>query len=334
MLGLARVESARVVAVLLALASLTLGYTRTSTQKGVETNVYTTTIDGDVETLTSVDQYTSYIVFMNDKEHASVSSFVGFPATRTKKDGEETTYLSLVFIADDGEDKDKDDGDDDSDKDASQTDDSDSNSSDSGSTNIGPIIGGVVGGVLALVILGVVGWIYKRKHDRKKQLEEHQKEELQLLALGLDGSYKPSKAGPGPLSDNGDFGDTRNNNGSITDDLVSRYTGGSVLRNPPTLMESYSAADHPISIGTELTMDTQGRKAMPDGSPVIIDCLMPLRNAKISDYYADLEWFPFVAANDELMHHPGPSYIEEKELSHVATYLQKSSFAPGAQRRF
>ncbi|KAJ1843346.1 hypothetical protein LPJ70_003424 [Coemansia sp. RSA 2708] len=333
MLDPRRLTVVQAAALLLALASPITAFTRTSTDIGTQTETLTTTVDGKTKTVTNDSPYTSYIVFMND--NVRVSSFVGIPKTTTDKNGDDSTYLSLEIIdtgtadlqtfrpssahkdsstaSETGSDSSKDTG-------SSEA----AASSGDGKTSIGPIIGGVVGGVVVLVVLGVVGWLFKRKRDRKKHLEEHQKEEMQLLAMELDGSYKPGKRLEGdPFSDDTMFTDTRVD-GSITDDLASRYTGGSMSRRQPGLMDAYSATAQSASVGAELTMDSQGRMGMPDGSPQIMTCIMPLRNVKASDNYTDLEWFPLVASDNELMSHSGPSYIEEKELSHVATYIQKT----------
>ncbi|KAJ2629340.1 hypothetical protein H4R22_003379 [Coemansia sp. RSA 1290] len=276
---------------------------------------------------------------MND--NLKYSSFVGIPMTTTDKDGDKSTYLSLAVIDTDTVTRNTytppgdhsstsatstPDTTEHSDSKPTQTDANDSDESESTSssskTNMGPIIGGAIGGVVLLIILGIVGWVVKRKMDRKRHLEEHHKEEMQLLALELDGSYKPGKhLEAGPFSEDSIFTDTHIG-GSITDDLASRYTGGSLSRNK-SMLGAYSAVAKSSSVGTELTMDSQGRKGMPDGSPDIMSCIMPLRNVKVSDNYTDLEWFPLVADDSELMKHAGPSYIEEKELSYVATYIQK-----------
>ncbi|KAJ1789638.1 hypothetical protein IW144_003394 [Coemansia sp. RSA 522] len=335
-----RLTMVRAAALLLVLTSPAAAFTRTSTDIGTETATYTTTDDGNVETITTESAYTSYIVFMND--NAKMSSFVGIPMTTTDKNGDESTYLSLEIINTEVDRQtfkpsqssskptssptvtDEETATDSESRDAEPS--SADKPSGAGKTNIGPIIGGAVGGVLVLVILGVVGWIIKRKRDRKKHLHEHQREEMQLLAMELDGSYKPGKRiEGGPLSDDSIFTDTRID-GSITDDLASRYTGGSMSRHQPMFMEAHSAGTQSASVGAELTMDSQGRMGLPDGSPQIMTCIMPLRNVKASDNYTDLEWFPLVGDGEsELMHHPGPSYIEEKELSNVATYIQKSA---------
>ncbi|KAJ1804840.1 hypothetical protein LPJ56_006643, partial [Coemansia sp. RSA 2599] len=213
--------------------------------------------------------------------------------------------------------------------DTSQTSSKPSSQQNERKTNIGAIAGGVVGGVLVLVALGVAAWIFKRKHDRKRHIAEHKIEEMQFLAMELDGSYNPqSKVSEDPLSDGSFFANPRRNH-SITDDLASKYTGGSMSFKPPVLRDTYSPASYPIVVGTELTMDSQGRLGMPDGSPCISDAILPLKNAKAADNYTDLEWFPLVNSDEELEYHPGPSYIEEKELSHVATYIQKTSGQKG-----
>ncbi|KAJ2778852.1 hypothetical protein GGI15_004051 [Coemansia interrupta] len=209
------------------------------------------------------------------------------------------------------------------------------------SGNVGAIAGGVAAGVVLLIVLGVVGWFYKRKHDRKRHIAEHKREEMQFLAMELDGSYNPNQKSSGdPLSE-GSFYASPQGNRSITDDLASRYTGGSLSIKPPVLRETYlGAGSYPLSVGTELTMDSQGRLGMPDGSPFISDSIMPVKNVKASDNYTDLEWFPLVGSEEELEYHAGPSYVEEKELSHVATYMQKTSGQKGmspalhTQKRF
>ncbi|KAJ2882259.1 hypothetical protein FB639_002431, partial [Coemansia asiatica] len=283
---------------------------------------------------------------MND--NAKVSTFVGIPMTTTDKKGGESIYLSPAIYA-----KPQDEFDTfsipstkttkssssstpsptqapSSSADASSTDtptasNKPSNEQSGKKANIAVIAGGVAGSVIALVALGVAGWIFKRKHDRKRHIAEHKTEEMQFLAMELDGSYNPNqKVSEDPLSD-GSFFANPTANRSITDDLASRYTGGSLSLKPPALRDTYSPAAYPIVVGTELTMDSQGRVGMPDGSPCISDSILPLKNAKAADNYTDLEWFPLVSSEEELEYHPGPSYIEEKELSHVATYIQKTS---------
>ncbi|KAJ2796392.1 hypothetical protein H4R20_005544 [Coemansia guatemalensis] len=326
MKNLTRTGVVQAAVLLLVLMPLARAFTRTSTDVGTMTRTIETTDDGDAETVTTKVEYTSYIIFMNDQ--TKVSSFAGIPMTTTDEDGDKSTYLSTAVFgkitesmatimpsSDSPDDKSDGASDAESDGDASATDSNEAQTEDR-STSIGPIVGGVVGGVVVLAIIGVLGWIYKRKQDRKTQLVEHQREQMQILAMELDGSYKPDKRGEGgPLSEDSIF----------TEDMVSKYTGGSISRNPPTLLEAYTSSAQPITVGTELTMDSQGHKGMPDGSPLIMNCIMPLRNAKASDNYTDLEWFPLVADEKELMHHSGPSYIEEKELSNVATYIQKPS---------
>ncbi|KAJ2847560.1 hypothetical protein IWW36_003795 [Coemansia brasiliensis] len=276
---------------------------------------------------------------MNDD--LKMSSFIGIPMTTTDKNGDESTYLSPAVIDTDTVTRNTytppgahssnsatstPDTTEDTESKPTQTDTTESDASEttssSSKTNIGPIIGGAVGGVVLLIVLGILGWVFKRKIDRKRHLEEHHKEEMQLLAMELDGSYKPGKHSEGgPFSEDSIFTETYVN-GSITDDLASRYTGGSMSRHK-SMLGAYSAVAQSSSIGTELTMDSQGRKGMPDGSPDIMTCIMPLRNVKAADNYTDLEWFPLVADDSELMKHSGPSYIEEKELSYVATHIQK-----------
>ncbi|KAJ2448574.1 hypothetical protein EV183_005370 [Coemansia sp. RSA 2336] len=330
---LSRQPAGKCFLLLLAFISSVAAFTRTSTDIGTETETYTSTVNGKETTVTTHSEYTSYIVIMNDD--LKYSSFVGIPMTTTDKHGDESTYLSLAVIDTDTvtrstyrppSDHSSTSTPDTTESADSKTYDSDesdaSESTSSSKTNLGPIIGGAVGGVVLLIILGIAGWIIKRKMDRKRHLEEHHKEEMQLLAMELDGSYKPGKhSEAGPFSEDSIFTDTHIG-GSITDDLASRYTGGSLSRNK-SMLGAYSAVAKSSSIGTELTMDSQGRKGMPDGSPDIMSCIMPLRNVKASDNYTDLEWFPLVADDSELMKHAGPSYIEEKELSHVATYIQK-----------
>ncbi|KAJ2077218.1 hypothetical protein H4R24_005260 [Coemansia sp. RSA 988] len=337
MKSLVRIGVAQAAVILLVLMPLARAFTRTSTEIGTMTETIKTTEDGDAETITTKIPYTSYIIFMNDQ--TKVSSFAGIPITTTDEDGDKSTYFSTAVFGKHTEpmgtimpssDPQDDASDAKSGDDASGTDDKEAQKEDR-STSIGPIVGGVVGGVVVLAIIGVLGWIYKRKQDRKTQLVEHRREQMQILAMELDGSYKPDKRGEGaPHSEDSIF----------TEDMVSKYTGGSISRNPPTLLEEYTSSAQPITVGTELTMDSQGHKGMPDGSPLVMNYIMPLRNAKASDNYTDLEWFPLVANEQELMHHSGPSYIEEKELSNVATYIQKPSGQMSltpvgqAQRRF
>ncbi|KAJ2777182.1 hypothetical protein H4R18_005286 [Coemansia javaensis] len=350
--------AARVALALLALGPPAAAFTNTMTSVGVETDVVTRTVGGQVETLTSIYGYTSYVIYMNDG--GPMSSFAGIPATRTK-DGVTSTFLSRVNFGDLPDNNALGPGPDPppthtsmhtpsktddkgtsatADKSTHSTSETESGEPSKGrSTSIGPIIGGVVGGVLALVILGAVGWFFKRKLDRKKQLEEHHREEMQMLAMELDGSFKPGK---GPIDSGGNGGQGSDSSrlvdpradDSIADDLVSRYTGGTLSRNPPTLLETYSFAAHSIGVGAELTMDSQGRMGMPDGSPAVLDLIMPLRNSKVANYYVDLEWFPLASSDQELMQHQGPSYIEEKALYNVANYIKKGSAPPsrGARR--
>ncbi|KAJ2558553.1 hypothetical protein EV175_000729 [Coemansia sp. RSA 1933] len=318
-------------------------YTYTSEITGVETVTASSTDgNGDVELETSTSSYTSYLIYMNDLKLES--TFVGIPFSTTDADGDPSTYMSLepyvpsvvtsipigtISVSPTATDSSDSSGTH-AESSASGTESSSAGSGDKSSkTSIGPIVGGVVGGVVVLILLAVGGWFYKRKRDRKRHLEEHQKEEMQLLAMELDGSYNP-KGGDkngGVMSDINLYANP-DANVSFTDDLASKYTGGSLSRNLPSLREAYSAGAQHINIGTEITMDSQGRMGMPDGSPLIIDSILPLRNVKAADNYTDLEWFPLVTNEKELMQHSGPSYIEEKELSYVAKYIQR----PGVQK--
>ncbi|KAJ2593909.1 hypothetical protein H4R99_005958 [Coemansia sp. RSA 1722] len=298
---------------------------------------------------------------MND--NAKVSTFVGIPKTTTDRNGDESVYLSPAIFAEPTDPFDTfsipstktseqessstsspthapSSSEDPSSSDTSTATNEPANQQKSQPANIGAIAGGVAAGVLILIALGVGGWIFKRKHDRKRHIAEHKIEEMQFLAMELDGSYNPNqKQSEDPLSE-GSFFAHPGANRSITDDLASRYTGGSLSMKPPVLRDVYSPGAYPIVVGAELTMDSQGRLGMPDGSPCISDSILPLKNAKAADNYTDLEWFPLVNSDEELEYHPGPSYIEEKELSHVATYIQKTSGQKGLspagaiQRRF
>ncbi|KAJ1800130.1 hypothetical protein LPJ59_001318 [Coemansia sp. RSA 2399] len=330
------------IAIIWAVVALPLSsaFTYTSEITGVETvTASTTNGNGNVEQETSTSTYTSYLIYMNDQKFES--TFVGIPIPTTDGDGDPSTYMSLepyVPLAETSvligttsvsttptDTSSSSPGPSVSEAETSSTESGDKSSK----TDIGPIVGGVVGGVVVLILLALGGWFYKRKHDRKKHLEEHQKEEMQLLAMELDGSYNPKSANKngGGMSDFNLYANP-DANVSFTDDLASKYTGGSLSRNLPSLREAYSVGAHNINAGTEITMDSHGRMGMPDGSPLIIDSILPLRNVKAADNYTDLEWFPLVTNEKELMQHSGPSYIEEKELSHVATYIQK----PGAQK--
>ncbi|KAJ2486744.1 hypothetical protein IWW37_005508 [Coemansia sp. RSA 2050] len=193
-------------------------------------------------------------------------------------------------------------------------------------TNVAAIAGGTAVGVAALFALGIGGWVYRRKYIRKKQREEHHREELQLLAMQIDGTYLKKD-----VSDSTYFAGSRGR-GSFTDDLASMYTGGTLTRNHSSLQydahSSISAS--PMCVGVELTMDSQGRHGLPDGSPLIIDGIKPVQNMKVSDKYADLEWFPLITSQSILEHHSGPSYAEDKGLIHVATSTQKQAGLRGA----
>ncbi|KAJ1765907.1 hypothetical protein IW140_006337 [Coemansia sp. RSA 1813] len=320
-------------------------FTYTSEITGADIVTKTTTgNNGSVAKETSTSSYTSYFIYMNDLK--SESTFVGIPVSTTDGDGDPSTYMSLepyvpskskttptssTRTSPTATNPSQSDDANTSEPSASEAETNSTGAGDhSSKTNIGPIVGGVVGGVVVLILLAIGGWFYKRKHDRKKHLEEHQKEEMQLLAMELDGSYNPKgtdKNGNGGMSDFNLYANP-DANASFTDDLASKYTGGSLSRNLPSLREAYSTGAQHINVGTEITMDSHGRMGMPDGSPLIIDSILPLRNVKAADNYTDLEWFPLVTNEKELMQHSGPSYIEEKELSHVATYIQK----PGAQK--
>ncbi|KAJ2739755.1 hypothetical protein GGI20_006058, partial [Coemansia sp. BCRC 34301] len=48
----------------------------------------------------------------------------------------------------------------------------------------------------------------------------------------------------------------------------------------------------PPGAGAELAMGCQGRHGLPDGSPLIIDSIKPVRNMKVAGNYAGPEWFP------------------------------------------
>ncbi|KAI9500769.1 hypothetical protein GGI25_006252 [Coemansia spiralis] len=328
-------------------------FTYTSTQTGADVVTYTSTEgNGNVEQLKSTSSYTTYFIFMNDDK--IVSTFIGIPVTTTDAKGNPSTYLSREEYYPSGDNNDGNQGagqptlssllpstsasatPSQTEKTASasspttsEAETTDTLAKHSSKANVGAIAGGIAGGLVVLIILAIVGWFYKRKRDRKRHLEEHKKEEMQLLAMELDGSYNPKSATKGnPMSDFSLYTDP-NANTSITDDLASKYTGNSHTHNLPSLRDTYNIGAYPISIGAELNMDSQGRMGMPDGSPFVIDSILPLRNAKVADSYTDLEWFPLVTGEQELMQHSGPSYIEEKELSHVAMYIQKPNGLKG-----
>ncbi|KAJ2520657.1 hypothetical protein H4217_001901 [Coemansia sp. RSA 1939] len=323
----------------------------TSEWTGVETvTASKTNADGDVVQETSLSSYTSYLIYMNDNKLES--TFVGIPILTTDRDGNESTFMSLEPYKPNKPTPTSSgskstsptptptptptQGETDHPESASTPAESETESSSSDAaeqtskTNIAPIAGGAAGGAVVLILLAAGGWFYKRKYDRKKHLEEHQKEEMQLLAMELDGSYNPKSADKNGNVDMSDINLYANPdaNASFTDDLASKYTGGSLSRNLPSLREAYSIGAQQINVGAEITMDSHGRMGMPDGSPLVIDSILSLRNVKAADNYTDLEWFPLVTNEKELMQHSGPSYIEEKELSHVATFIQK----PGAQK--
>ncbi|KAJ1719802.1 hypothetical protein LPJ53_005496 [Coemansia erecta] len=342
---------------LLGSASVVQAFTRTTTDIGTDLYTRTVTSDGVAKQTVSSSVYTSYFIFMNDNN--SYSTFVGIPKTTTDKNGDPSVYLSRELYVPPEDDvatfsnpstktntnpsatatgptptptpsaSQSGNTDDDSNKQSAASDEDSQHNGKGKSSNIGAIAGGVAAGVIILIVLGVVGWFYKRKHDRKRHIAEHKREEMQFLAMELDGSYNPNQKSSGdPLSE-GSFYASPLANRSITDDLASRYTGGSLSIKPPVLREAYPSASYPLSVGSELTMDSQGRLGMPDGSPFVIDSIMPVKNVKASDNYTDLEWFPLVGSEEELEYYAGPSYVEEKELSHVATYMQKTSGQKG-----
>ncbi|KAJ2881822.1 hypothetical protein H4R27_003836 [Coemansia aciculifera] len=290
------------------MSSPAAAYTRTKTEVG--TNTATRSNGGAVTTT-----YTSYYIYMNDNNR--VSTFVGVPKTTTDKNGSPSVYLSPELLLAPTEDV--------------QT--PEPSSADPGagtgeaqkSTNVAAIAGGAAAGVAVLFGLGIGGWIYRRKYIRKKEREEHHKEELQLLTMQIDGTYLKKD-----INDSLYFSGSRGR-GSFTDDLASMYTGGTLTRNQSSLQydaPSYISAA-PMGVGVELTMDSQGRHGLPDGSPLIIDSIKPVRNMKVSDKYADLEWFPLITSQSILEHHPGPSYVEDREMSHVATSTQKPAGQKG-----
>ncbi|KAJ2718831.1 hypothetical protein GGI07_005562 [Coemansia sp. Benny D115] len=331
-------------AYVLALTPMVSAFTRTTTNIG--TDLFTRTVtdeDGSVKQTVSKSEFTTYIIIMNDEKQ--YSTFIGIPKTTTDRDGDMSMYLSPALYI-----KSKEEFQTFSDPTIPTPTSPQESTSTSGpgsttgnetqgpstaeaqkkdkNANVGAIAGGVVAGVLVVLTLGILGWFYKRKYDRRRQLEEHKKEEMHMLAMEIDGSYDPQKPHEGPFSESSFYASPRGT-GSITDDLASRYTGGSVSLRPPVLRENYSAGAHMTNIGTELTMDSQGRLAMSDGSPLISESILPLRNVKAADNYTDLEWFPLVSGENELIDHAGPSYIQERELSHVAMYIQKTSGQKG-----
>ncbi|KAJ1960939.1 hypothetical protein GGI12_003526 [Dipsacomyces acuminosporus] len=268
--------------------SLAAGFRRTTTFVGTQPVTLTVTSKDGLYQFGTVSTFTSYFIFANEDNVGT--TYVGTPVTSTYAT---KTVVAIVAIT-------------------------------PTPSRTGRGTRGAVGGVLLLIILGVVGYFYYRKRMRKRQLEEHQREEMQHLALELGGSFNPGKPHDNHLSEDDMFLHPRPN-GSITDDLASRYTGGSLSQNPPTLHETYSNAAYHINVGTELTMDSQGRHGLPDGSPLVLDSILPVRNVKAADNYKDLEWFPLLSNPSELQPHPGPNYVEDRGLSHIATYIQKSS---------
>ncbi|KAJ2098668.1 hypothetical protein GGI16_004213 [Coemansia sp. S142-1] len=326
---------------LLAMSPLTLAYTRTKTEVG--TNTATGSNGGAVTTT-----YTSYYIYMNDNN--KVSTFVGVPKTTTDKNGNPSVYLSPELLLAPTEDvqtfnrpqsptattgptktSSKDDASASQSAPSTKSEPS-SVDSDAGagagqkSTNVAAIAGGAAAGVAVLFALGIGGWVYRRKYIRKKEREEHHKEELQLLTLQIDGTYLKKDT-----NDSLYFSGSRGR-GSFTDDLASMYTGGTLTRNQSSLQHdahSYVSSTPMGVVGVELTMDSQGRHGLPDGSPLIIDSIKPVRNMKVSDKYADLEWFPLVTSQSTLEHHAGPSYVEDREMSHVATSAQKPAGQKG-----
>ncbi|KAJ2028027.1 hypothetical protein IWW57_002349 [Coemansia sp. S610] len=279
---------------------------------------------------------------MND--NARVSTFVGVPKTTTDSGGNPSVYLSPELLLAPTQDvqtfsrptspaatprptgsSSKEDTSASTSATSSKSDSSDSPAAAQKSTNVAAIAGGTAAGVAALFALGVGGWIYRRKYIRKKERDEHHKEELQLLTMQIDGTYLKKD-----INDSTYFAGSRGR-GSFTDDLASMYTGGTLTRNHSSLQydahSSISAS--PMCVGVELTMDSQGRHGLPDGSPLIIDSIKPERTMKVSDKYADLEWFPLITSQSILEHHSGPSYVEDKELIHVAASAQKQAGLKG-----
>ncbi|KAJ2056539.1 hypothetical protein GGI17_006145 [Coemansia sp. S146] len=324
----------------LAMSPPAAAYTRTKTEVGTNT---ATGSNGSAVTTT----YTSYYIYMNDNNR--VSTFVGVPKTTTDKNGNPSVYLSPELLLAPTEDvqtfsrpqspatttsatRTSSKGDASASQSAPSSK-SEPSSVDPGagtgeaqkSTNVAAIAGGAAAGVAVLFGLGIGGWIYRRKYIRKKEREEHHKEELQLLTMQIDGTYLKKD-----INDSLYFSGSRGR-GSFTDDLASMYTGGTLTRNQSSLQydtPSYISAA-PMGVGVELTMDSQGRHRLPDGSPLIIDSIKPVRNMKVSDKYADLEWFPLITNQSILEHHPGPSYVEDREMSHVATSTQKPAGQKG-----
>ncbi|KAJ2827957.1 hypothetical protein GGI24_002525 [Coemansia furcata] len=333
----------------LAMSPLTAAFTRTRTEVGTNTATITTTgANSAVMTTTATTTYTSYYIYMNDDN--KVSTFVGVPKTTTDEGGNPSVYLSPELLVAPPQDVQTfsqpqsqspiatatttTTGPTSSPSHSATSSKSDTSSVEPGadtgatqkSTNVAAIAGGAAAGVAILFAFGIGGWIYRRKYIRKKQREEHHKEELQLLTMQIDGTYLKKD-----INDSTYFSGSRGR-GSFTDDLASMYTGGTLTRNQSSLQHdahSYISAAS-MGVGVELTMDSQGRHGLPDGSPLIIESIKPVRYMKVSDKYADLEWFPLITSQSILEHHPGPSYVDDKVLSHIAAPTQKAAGQKGA----
>lgn len=298
---------------------LATAFTRTSTQIGPD--------------------FTSYWIFVNDG--GPESTFIGIPKTTTDKDGDISTYLSpeyyqphptslKTYTPSSSPTPTENPTATQSSHDETSKNSSSETEVHEKTTNVGAIAGGVVGGVVVLIAVGVGVWFLVRKRIRQRQREEHEKEELQLLAMGIGGAFQSSQNNSknNPSGGGGDtslYSSTRANV-SITDDLASMYNSGSTRgHHLPTLKDTYSYSALPMNIGAELTMDSQGRHGMPDGSPLIIDSIMPIRNVKMADNYADLEWFPLATPASNLQRHSGPKYVYDQDLAHVASSLSQKS---------
>ncbi|KAJ1933951.1 hypothetical protein FBU59_005854, partial [Linderina macrospora] len=266
-------------------ATMTLvsAFTQVSVDEGMVINLKSSIDpDGNVVLETVTSKYTSYILFVNNGNQG-VSSYIGSPVFTTDYRG--STIVNAVpvkQIIGDGIATPTPDATTTKAKSKSKTakptatpapttaptptassTPTETEVSTSKKVNAGLIGGAVGGGVAGLAIIGVLIWFFYRRHRRQRQIEEHQKEEMQLLAMELGGSFDPNKRPSRSVHNDNAFSDAA----SATEEFASRYTHtvNSMANNHPSLQESFSNNAYHINVGTELMMDSQGRHGLPDG---------------------------------------------------------------------
>ncbi|KAJ1932930.1 hypothetical protein EC988_009289, partial [Linderina pennispora] len=213
---------------------LVSAHTQVSINEGMDINIKSSIDpDGNLVMSTVTSKYTSYILFINDNKVKS--SFIGSPVFTTNHAG--STIVKVVPVKEIPKDglptpTEATDG---SNGDATPTSTpkptaaptatskptgsstpTETPATSSKKVNAALIGGAVGGGVAGLAIIGVLIWFFYRRHKRQRQIEEHQKEEMQLLAMELGGSFNPEKGRSNSVHNDNAFSDAA----SATEELA------------------------------------------------------------------------------------------------------------------